>query len=329
MTYAIYGAEASPYSVKMRAALRYKRLPYTWDHPRSVENLFAHVKAPVIPVVRFPDGSWRNDSTPMLRAIEEAHSDRAIVPPDEADAFLCWLLEDMADEWGTKIMFDARWSNPDDRRVNARAIVGEGGLSAPEEALSMAATLFGERQVGRMPLVGCTDQNRPIIDRTSTRIFEALEQAALEGPWLFGSRPSAADFAWYGQLWQLLRDPTPRRRLQAQHAGGFVWLEAADDASGSEGDWRRGDPGLGASALIRLAAEVYLPFLSANTHALATGLDRLELTLLGRPYVQAPFRYQARCLAELRASSAALSAPARGRVDDALNDAAAVSVLAD
>ena len=323
----LYGAEPSPYSVKMRAVLRYKRLPHVWTSARGRPDLFQHVKAPVIPVMQVPDGSWRNDSTPMIRELEAAHPERGLVPEDEADAFLCWLLEDMADEWGTKIMFHERWVHEADRDINARNIVGQAGLSAPEEALRQAADAFRDRQVGRMALVGCTPENAPVIEASAEQVFDAIEQAALDGPWLFGSRPSAADFAWYGQLWQLLRDPTPRSRMQRRRPRLFTWLETADDASGVEGEWRTGDLGLGAASLVRLAADIYLPFLAANARALATNEDRLELTLLGRAYAQAPFKYQARCLADLRALYAALSPEARGRVDDALNDSAAAAVL--
>jgi glutathione S-transferase len=247
-SYTIYGAEASPYSVKMRAVMRYKRLPHVWAHPRSTTDLFTHVKAPVIPVLRFPDGSWRNDSTPVIRALEAAHPERAVVPEDEADAFLCWLLEDMADEWGTKIMFHERWAHEADRDVNARSIVGEGSLGAPEDALRRAADAFRERQVGRMALVGCTPANAPVIERSERAVLEALDRAAADGPWLFGSRPSAADFAWHGQLWQLLRDPTPRRMLREAFPSVFTWLEATDDASAVVGSWRAGSGRWGPAA---------------------------------------------------------------------------------
>ena len=39
-----------------------------WDKLR-----LSHIKAKVIPVVQFPDGSARNDSTPLLQAKEDTH----------------------------------------------------------------------------------------------------------------------------------------------------------------------------------------------------------------------------------------------------------------
>ena len=319
----LYGAEGSPYSVKMRAVLRYKRLPYRWLHPRQGGDIFAHVKAPVIPVIRFPDGRWANDSTPMIREIEAAHPERGLVPPDEADAFLCWLLEDFADEWGTKAMFHYRWAPEADRDVNAFNLIQLGLFgTGSRAAVEAAAAQFRDRQVGRMALVGCTPENAPVIEESARRVLALIDAEVERGPWLFGSRPSAADFAWYGQLWQLLRDPTPRHMLRADFPAAFAWLEMADDASGVEGEWRgAGEAALG---LARLAGEVYLPFLAANAAALREGRERVVVELLGRPYVQAPFKYQARCLAELRALHAGLSPAARARVDALLGPSASV-----
>lgn len=66
-----------------------------------------------------------------------------------------------------------------------------------------------------------------------------------------------------------------------------------------------------AEALLRIAGELYLPFLVANAEAFAKGLDRLEIKVWGLPYALSPFRYQVKCLKLIRDKFAALDAEHR------------------
>src|SRR5262249_1541848 len=127
--------------------------------------------------------------------------------------------------------------------------------------------------------------------------------------YLFGSRPSLADFAWFGQLSEMATDPTPMRILRERAPFTDHWVRRLDDASGVEGDWYPRERALGgwAEALLKIAGDLYLPFLAANADASARGLERLEMKVWGLPYAMAPFRYQVKCLQQLRGKFAALS----------------------
>lgn len=329
--YEVYGALGSPYSLKMRAVMRYRRLPHTWSAIGGRPDVRTKVKVPVIPVIRFGPDDWRNDSTPMIQALEALHPERRLIPDDPADAFLALLIEDMADEWGTKAMFHYRWAPVEDQLPNAFTLAQQAMLTAPRERIERQAHALSDRQVGRMPLVGCTPENAPLIEATARRVLALIDAHVAEGLWLFGARPSLADFGWYGQLSQLARDPTPRRMIRRDFPAAFTWIETLDDASGLEPDvWRdpHAAPSAALAGLAALASELYLPFLAENARALSEGRPEFSLTLLGHPYAQAPFGYQAKCLAVLKAAFAALPAEPRARVEVALAAGPGAAILA-
>jgi glutathione S-transferase len=330
--YRLYGANGSPYSVKVRAAMRYRRLPFDWvlidDRGAGV---LRQVRVPVIPILQHPDGRLENDSTPLLLDLERRHAGRQIVPEDPGLAFLVRLLEDMADEWATKLMFHYRWHDEVDQRYCAQWIARDRLGPAGAEAIDAMARQFRDRQVGRMGLVGVQAENRPVLAECYRRVLALLDAHLADAEYLFGDRPSLADFAWYGQLWDLGIDPTPATIMRQTAPRVHPWLLRIDDLSGrQEGEWPAPDAALSVAArgLLAMAGEVYLPFLLANARAVAQGSERFTVTLLGHPFSQAPFGYQAKCLRQLRELFAALPREARLRVEPVLERAGCLAPLA-
>lgn len=331
MTYKLYGALGSPYSMKMRAVLRYRRLPHEWHVGiAAMARTAGKVKAPVIPIVEYPDGSFHNDSTPLIHDLEARHPGaRSIVPEDPAQAFLAALIEDFADEWLTKAMFGYRWLREVDQVQMSRWLafdqMGGGGAAASQAA----AEHFRARQVGRMAIVGCTEANFPLIETSTRAVLAALEAHVVNRACLFGTRPSLAEFGLYGQISQLGVDPTPEAMMRADYPYTFRWLAHVDDMSGLDGEWEAPGtpPAPAVCALLKLCGELYFPFLEANAAALAAGAETFELTAMGLPYAQGVFKYQAKCLAELRRLWAALPAPARAELAPLLDEAGCLAPL--
>lgn len=330
--YILHGFNPSPYSVKMRAIMRYRRLPFVWratGNPREVA--VAAGLPPVIPVLTFPDGRVMNDSTPLAYALEREHpGQRSIVPDDPAMAYLSDLLEDFGDEWVTKMMFHYRWYYAADREFAQVWVVTSRDPVMPDAERGAAMKFFNDRQVGRMALVGCTEANRPVIEDSYRATLDILDRHVRSIPFLFGSRPSLADFGIYGQLQILSVDPTPMAEMRARAADVYCWLLRLDDASGVEGAWLDAAAPLPETlvALLRHCGETYLPFLAANARALRDGAETFALDILGRPYSQAPFRYQGKCLDALRKKLAALPADVRRRLDPILEETSCARYLA-
>jgi glutathione S-transferase len=301
--YQLYGGGGSPYSQKMRSILHYRRLPFDWVQiTPAIRAQIQHDGPPVIPILRLPeDNSLHVDSTPLALMLEARHTERSIIPTDPAMAFLSFLIEDMADEWVTKMMFHYRWDLEIDQQYSSRQIISDNTPGLRGEALAKAAQAIRDRQVGRMPLVGCTPQNKPIIEQSFHELLRILDSFATRDEYLFGTRPSLADFGLFGQLKTLASDHTPMLIMRNDVPSVYDWIRRLEDSSGIEGQWHSfAEMRPAVSDMLRFCATYYLPFLSANYHAIANGDPVVSLTLVGRPYEQPVFKYQAKCFARLK-----------------------------
>ena len=330
MTYTIHGALGSPYSMKMRSLMRYRRITHIWSHGGHVQQLAASSGLPpVIPVIEYPDGSYHNDSTPVLYDLEARHKERSVLPPDPAMAFIAHLLEDFADEWLTKAMFGYRWLEDVDQVQMSRWLSFDALKGGGLEASQGMAEHFRGRQVGRMAIVGCTRENFPLIEDSTRRVMQALESHVVNEQWLFGSRPSLAEFSIYGQISQLGVDPTAQAMMRADFPYAFRWLLHVDDPSGIEGEWDA--PGAPLKPVVQqLLAEVgrvYVPFLLANAAASEAGETTFRIEAGGMPYEQGTFKYQLKCLRDLRSRYAALTAETRERIDPILSESNCLEFL--
>ena len=313
----IVGMPGSPYSRKMRALLRYRRIPYAWVPPGSREHGdLPRPRVELLPQLVLPaeDGALEavTDSTPLIRRLESMHAGRSVIPPDPAVAFLDALVEDYADEWLTKAMFHYRWAFPPD--------VAQGGAILPRwfrptgsnQEATAAGRQFADRQVGRLGVVGSNATTAPVIEESYRRLLVLLDERLAASRFVLGERPASADFALYGQLTQLAGfDPTPRAIALETAPRIVAWVDLVEDLSGLEprdDDWLARDAAIAAlRPLLEEIGRVYVPFLIANAHALERGADQVRCTIDGRAWTQRPFPYQRKCLAWLREGFAALA----------------------
>ena len=296
--YNLFGGGGSPYSMKMRAILRYRRLPFNWVQitPEMRQRL-KHDGPPVIPILQLPeDESLHVDSTPLAYLLESRHSERSIVPDDPQVAFISDLIEDMGDEWITKMMFHYRWAREIDQAYSSRQIISDNTPGVRGEALERLAAAIRDRQVSRMPLVGCTAQNAPMIERSYLELLDILDSFVTRDEYLLGTRPSLGDFGLFGQLKVLASDHTPMWIMRERTPSVYDWVRRLDDASGIEGEWHALDSLRPAAIeLLRFAARWYLPFLAANARCVGDGSEEVQVVLNGEQWAQSPFKYQAKC----------------------------------
>lgn len=328
--YQVIGVESSPYSVKVRAVMRYRRLPHTWlcRMPQFYPPV-ADMRPLLMPVMRFPDGERRIDSTPIILELEARHpGQRAVLPDDPVLAFYCRLIEDMADEWLTKCVFHYRFSHGADRAFAPGWVMDDAYPDIDADEFRARSDAFLARQSERMALVGAGPESAPVIEGTFARVLEILGPFVAGDRFLFGSRPSLADFGLFGQLKTLCTDPTPAALVRERAPRLEHWVRRADDLSGVEGQWQSDpDPNPAVAKLLEMAGDTYLPFLAANTAALEAGKDELRIDLPDGPYRQPPFRYQAKCLAVLRDAFTQLSPAQRERAEPVLDETGCLDYL--
>lgn len=327
----LIGGTGSPYTRKMVALLRYRRIPYeiTWADPVGVlDELGIEKPKPTFHptfLFRADDGALQPmcDSSPIIRRLENLYPQRSVIPTDPALAFIDYLIEDFGDEWCTKYMFHYRWYPAEDAD-NAGTLLPFGmDVTLPAELHSTFKQIFTQRQVGRLYVVGSNDTTAPVIDASYRRYLAALEAHLAQQPFMLGKRPGAGDFAMFGQLTQLVGfDPTPRAIAHAVSPRTVAWVDRMEDQCGLEpqdGDWAQlEDIPASLRELLSEIGRVYAPALLANATAVEAGEKTWETDIDGARWTQQSFPYQAKCLRWIREQYQALSKADRARVDATL-----------
>ena len=327
-TYRVFGAELSPYSVKVRSYFRYKRIPHEWlSRTAATEGEFQrHAKLPLVPLVVCPDGTALQDSTPIIERLEHVHPDPALQPADHTLAFLSALIEEYADEWGNKPMFHYRWTYEPDQ-VSAAERIARGMMpDVDDDAVASAAGTIRTRMVPRLAFVGSSAATKDVIEASLHRQLAILERHLDGRPYLFGGRPTLGDLGLYAQLYQCSTDPTPGALMRATAPRTLAWIARMLEprAEGELESWDRLSPTLMPLLRDEIGA-IFLPWSTANARALAAGEKTFAVTLGGQPFSQETQKYHAKSLAALRARYAAV--PDHGKLDDILTEAGCLAAL--
>lgn len=333
------GAPGSPYTRKMLAVLRYRRIPYAFLTPVEwARRGLPTAKVPLLPTFWLPDQAGDlqpvTDSSPLIRRFEREFAGREVIPPDPALAWLDMLLEDYADEWLTKVMFHYRWAFEADIHRAATVLPHWRGLSRPDEEIARASRAFGDRQIGRLGVVGSNPTTAPIIEASYLRFLQAFDALLRERPYVTGHRPGASDFGLFGQLTQLAQfDPTPMAITLDRAPRVYAWVSLIEDLSGLEPElsqWLEVPaPSDALHALLVEVGRTYVPVMRANARALINGDEDVRAEVDGQPWTQRAFPYQGKCLRWLREAYEALDARGRTGVDAMLSGTGCERLLDD
>jgi len=302
----VYGSKISYFTGKLEAYLRYKEIPFRFQAMTSEYfNRIVPEKtgAQQMPAVELADGRWATDTTPLIDWLEQEYPDHPIIPPDPEQAYICRLIEDYADEWLWRPAMHYRWSNARDRQLLGTMIVDElfKDIKAP--------TWLKRWKIRRRQKSHFVDQdgvnagNRAHVEQGYLKLLKMLETIFQSRPFIFGERPTLADFGLFGPMFRhFSQDPTPAEIMRESAPAVFEWVGRMWNARASRlsGELVTGIPDDLLPVLTEIG-ETHLPNLAANTAAWREDKPRYNATIQGANYIDLPVsRYRSWCLEQLQ-----------------------------
>ena len=299
----VHGSEVSYFTGKLEAVLRFKELPYQRVARAPARSLERTTGVAQVPGVRLGDGRWITDTTPIIAWLDAQHPEPNVIPREPVVAFFSRLLEDYADEWLWRPAMHYRWDYPQDAHHLSRVLTDELMSEVPLPGF-IKRSLIRKRQ---RALFTTGDGVGPATwDHVEKIYFDSLAHlgAILKTrPYLLGTRPSLADFGFFGSMFRhFSHDPTGSSIMRETAPEVYEWVARVWNARASVGegelvgqvpdDW---------APILDSIGSAYLPYLCANAEAWKAGRSHFDVDIEGAPYRRIrTARYRVWCLEELR-----------------------------
>jgi hypothetical protein len=197
-------------------------------------------------------------------------------------------------------------------------------VNLPDQILREAKEFISQRQIERLWVVGSNEDTVKIID-SSFKKFMTLFNLHLENnPFLLGNLPTSSDFAFYGQLSQLIGFELTSRAIAHDLALRVIaWHDLMNDLSGLD-LYKNSLNALedcpdSLKQILSQVGKYYVPVLLANAKAIEDGNESWETEVDGSVWKQKSFSYQAKCLTWIKDEFNSLNNIDKKRVLDFLD----------
>lgn len=269
--YRLFGMSQSYFTRKLSAYLDHKGIPYLFRRFAGANpEVLASGWSGGVPAMQTPDGEFMWDSSAVIHHLEFRFPERSVLPPDPVQRFLCYLLEDVADEWLYRPAVGSRWFFEENTRHGGWELAREATCDLPVSC-DQAFEIVSTHVRSSCPELGATQENiQAWVDGVLRPWFRALGAHLETRPYLFGDRPSLADFALFGgNAAHFVNDPACRRWVEedgpaiVKHTHRL--LEPEDQLLGDWSDAREIPETL--IALLSDLGRLYLPWMSRATAA--------------------------------------------------------------
>ena len=218
----LYGVPHSLYTGVVRCYLRTQGIEYIerpTSHPDFAQHILPAIGRSIIPVLELPDGTIIQDSVDIID-----HFERVGVPwPAYPEGPLQRVLAIIVQYYGSQAMLrhamHYRWSYLDRQEAFLKDAFAAG--SGPDLAEKIMSRMQSYR-----PQLGVTEASIPLIEHSFESLLDVLEQHLRLHPYLFGGRPSVADYGLIGPMFAHLgRDPVPADLMKRRSPRVFRWVE--------------------------------------------------------------------------------------------------------
>lgn len=275
MSYVLYGPDPSAFTRKLESALMFYGAPFERVREIGAERAELQRRAGThqLPVLRTPENWVIADTTPIMHLLDSRFPARRLFA-DGPDGFLAHVLEDVLDEWVSRVYVHYRWHYPE----NARYALTRLGKEIADDPATL--TDWGQRSC-RATGTEAVSQ-RAHAESEYRALMAAAEAQLARTTYLLGNRPCAVDAALLGGLRaHTHHDPLPDL---AAFPAVVAYAEGARDAWDGSGELSPFPESTAfAHHLLRLAQACYAPFIDANRRARAAGSKAFEITVYGEP----------------------------------------------
>lgn len=317
----LYGSNISYFTGKLENYFRLKNIDYTlhaMKFPSDARRIERDLGVFQMPVLQLPDGRWMTDTTKIIQWFENEQPTPALLPSNPVLAFLCYLLEDYADEWLWRPAMHYRWYYDEGAHFASRHLADEHLGSIPVPGALKRAFMRYRQRSGYTRGDGIHAGAVAGVEAIFLRLLEQLETIFAERPFLLGDRPTLADIGFSGPFFRhFALDPVPLEIIRQRAPAVLEWVARlwntrAAECPGSEPATVPADLG----PLLDAIGSDYLPYLNANVDAVTGQRKRFDAEIGGVAYRGARYsRYRVWCLAELRRQFEALPEAARAEVE--------------
>ena len=302
----LYGSSISYFTGKMENYFRVREIPYNRiisPYPAFESKMKKMVGVHQMPAVVLPDGRWMTDTTMMIQWFESKFQHSSIIPKDPVQAYICFLIEDWADEWLWRPAMHYRWHYKKGADFASDHLAKELLGSIPAPRFLKKIFLTRRQRNGYTVGDGVSKENIAAIEASVLNLFSNLEKIFSRQKFIFGNYPSLADIGLSGPFFRhFALDPVPLEIIKDKSPSILAWLKSLWETKlpHHEFNYEKNTPGDLEPVLYEIG-KVYLPYLCANVDAIFNGKKFFEfqsgdMNILNARYSQ----YRVWCLKKLQ-----------------------------